>query len=107
MIATLAAIPAERRILVAGEMLELGPEGPALHARCGVAAARAGVDLVIGVRGLAAHLAEAARQAGVTALFVETPAQAGEWLAANLGAGDAVLLKASRGVELERALSNL
>jgi UDP-N-acetylmuramoyl-tripeptide--D-alanyl-D-alanine ligase len=38
---------------------------------------------------------------------VETPEQAGEWLARNLRQGDAVLLKASRGVKLERALEML
>ena len=42
---------------------------------------------------------------GVAAEFVETPEQAGEWLARNLREGDAVLLKASRGVGLERALA--
>ncbi len=35
MIRTLAARPAQRRILVAGEMLELGEHAPALHAACG------------------------------------------------------------------------
>ena len=35
MIRTLAARPAERRILVAGEMLELGEQAPELHAACG------------------------------------------------------------------------
>jgi UDP-N-acetylmuramoyl-tripeptide--D-alanyl-D-alanine ligase len=38
---------------------------------------------------------------------VETPELAGEWLARNLRPGDAVLLKASRGVKLERALEML
>jgi UDP-N-acetylmuramoyl-tripeptide--D-alanyl-D-alanine ligase len=32
---------------------------------------------------------------------------AGRWLQANVHAGDAVLLKASRGVMLERALAGL
>jgi UDP-N-acetylmuramoyl-tripeptide--D-alanyl-D-alanine ligase len=40
----------------------------------------------------------------LTAEFVETPEEAGTWLAANAMKGDAVLLKASRGVKLERAL---
>jgi UDP-N-acetylmuramoyl-tripeptide--D-alanyl-D-alanine ligase len=38
---------------------------------------------------------------------METPEQAGEWLAQNLRHGDAVLLKASRGVKLERVLDLL
>jgi UDP-N-acetylmuramoyl-tripeptide--D-alanyl-D-alanine ligase len=96
-----------RRIVVAGEMLELGPEGEALHAACGQRMAERGVDVVIGVRGLAGGLVEAAKQAGVNAIFVATPEEAGDWLKTNLRAGDVVLLKASRGVKLERALASL
>jgi len=65
------------------------------------------MDMVIGVRGLAAKLVEGAMAAGVAAEFVETPEAAGEWLKANLREGDVVLLKASRGVKLERALEML
>jgi len=104
MIATLAAMPAKRRILVAGEMLELGPESIALHRDCGKAAAEKSIDLVIGVRGNAQFLVEAAREAGALALFLTTPEKAGEWLKAELRPGDAALLKASRGVGLEKAL---
>jgi UDP-N-acetylmuramoyl-tripeptide--D-alanyl-D-alanine ligase len=107
MIATLAAVPAQRRILVAGEMLELGPEAEALHAACGAAAAQAGIHIVLGVRGLARHIVDAARAAGVEALFLETPEEAGAWLRDHLRPADAVLLKASRGVRLERALALL
>jgi UDP-N-acetylmuramoyl-tripeptide--D-alanyl-D-alanine ligase len=105
MIAVLKGMPAQRRILVAGEMLELGAETAALHAACGKAAA--GLDMVVGVRGHARKIVEAAREAGVEALFVETPEEAGAWLRENLRAGDAALLKASRGVRLERALEGL
>jgi UDP-N-acetylmuramoyl-tripeptide--D-alanyl-D-alanine ligase len=107
MIDTLASMPADRRILIAGEMLELGPTADALHRESGRHAAKQKIDLVIGVRGLAQALAEGACGAGVPALFLETPEQAGEWLAKELRPGDAVLLKASRGVKLERALEVL
>ena len=107
MITALRQMPAERRILVAGEMLELGPEAPALHAACGKAAAQAGIDVVVGVRGLARHIVEAACEAGAEALFLETPEAAGAWLREHLRAGDAILLKASRGVRLERTLEAL
>jgi UDP-N-acetylmuramoyl-tripeptide--D-alanyl-D-alanine ligase len=107
MISTLAGMPAQRRILVAGEMLELGVEAAELHAECGRAAAAARLDIAIGVRGAASELVSAARQSGIEAIFVETPEAAGEWLRGNLRAGDAVLLKASRGVRLERALEIL
>jgi UDP-N-acetylmuramoyl-tripeptide--D-alanyl-D-alanine ligase len=104
MIDTLASMPAKRRILVAGEMLELGPTGESLHRDCGRHAAEKKIDIVIGVRGLAKALAEAACGAGVQSRFAETAEEAGEWLARELRPGDAVLLKASRGVKLERAL---
>ncbi len=107
MIDTLASMKAERRILVVGEMLELGPTAEALHRQCGKHAADKKIDMVIGVRGMARAVAEAACGSGTQAQFVETPEQAGEWLAHNLRPGDAVLLKASRGVKLERALDML
>jgi UDP-N-acetylmuramoyl-tripeptide--D-alanyl-D-alanine ligase len=107
MIATLAGMPAQRRILVAGEMLELGREAEALHAACGTAAAQAGIDIVLGVRGLARAIVEAAQKSGAEALFLDSAESAGAWLRENLRKGDAVLLKASRGVRLERALDAL
>jgi UDP-N-acetylmuramoyl-tripeptide--D-alanyl-D-alanine ligase len=57
------------------------------------------------VRGNGEEIAQGAAAGGVAAEFVETPEQAGEWLAGNLRAQDVVLLKASRGVGLERALA--
>jgi UDP-N-acetylmuramoyl-tripeptide--D-alanyl-D-alanine ligase len=110
MVDALLAMPAAnegRHIVVAGEMLELGVEGEALHTACGQRMAARGVDVVIGVRGLAEALVHGVVQAGGDALFVATPEEAGAWLKENLRPGDAVLLKASRGVRLERALSSL
>ena len=110
MVDALLAMPVAnegRHIVVAGEMLELGTEGEALHRACGQRMAARGVDVVVGVRGLAKGLVEGAAQGGANALFVATPEDAGVWLKANLRPGDAVLLKASRGVRLERALASL
>jgi UDP-N-acetylmuramoyl-tripeptide--D-alanyl-D-alanine ligase len=107
MIDTLASIPAKRRILIAGEMLELGPTAESLHRESGMHAAEKKIDVVIGVRGLAQALAEGACGGGVQSQFLETPEQAGEWLARELRSGDAVLVKASRGVKLEKALEGL
>jgi len=108
MIRTLAARPATgRRILVAGEMLELGDHGPALHIDCGRAAAEAGLDLVVAVQGNAEHLATAACAGGVPAVFLRDAEAAGQWLIENLRSGDVVLVKGSRGVHLERAIESL
>jgi UDP-N-acetylmuramoyl-tripeptide--D-alanyl-D-alanine ligase len=104
MIRTLASRPAQRRILIAGEMLELGEQAPKLHAACGKAAADAGLDVVLGVRGNAQHLAAAACWGGVASLFLPDAEAAGEWLVENLREGDSVLVKGSRGVHLERAI---
>lgn len=101
---TLAAMPARRRIVVAGEMLELGPSGEQLHRDCGHHIAGSELDFLLGVRGLAKPMVEAALKAGMKADFVATPEEAGEWLARETRDGDAVLLKASRGVKLEKAL---
>ena len=108
MIGTLAARPARgRRILVAGEMLEMGEHGPALHIDCGRAAAAAGLDVVVAVQGNAEHLATAACAGGVPSVFLRDAATAGQWLVDNLRAGDVVLVKGSRGVHLERAIDVL
>ena len=105
MIRTLASRPAKgRRILVAGEMLELGENSSRLHAECGRAAAEAGIDLVAAVHGQAEHLATAACAAGVASIFLPDAEAAGHWLAQNLRPGDVVLVKGSRGVHLERAI---
>jgi UDP-N-acetylmuramoyl-tripeptide--D-alanyl-D-alanine ligase len=101
---TLAAMPARRRIVVAGEMLELGTTGEQLHRECGRYMAGRELDFLLGVRGLAKPMVEAAGEAGMKAEFVATPEEAGEWLARETREGDVVLLKASRGVKLERAL---
>ncbi|MGA8539590.1 MAG: UDP-N-acetylmuramoyl-tripeptide--D-alanyl-D-alanine ligase [Terriglobales bacterium] len=101
---TLSAMPARRRIVVAGEMLELGETGEQLHRDCGHYVSGKKLDFLLGVRGLAKAMVEAASGAGMKAEFVATPEEAGEWLARETREGDAVLLKASRGVKLEKAL---
>jgi UDP-N-acetylmuramoyl-tripeptide--D-alanyl-D-alanine ligase len=101
---TLAAMPGRRRIVVAGEMLELGNTSEELHRECGHYMAGGKFDFLLGVRGLAKAMVEAAREAGIAAEFVATPEEAGEWLARETRDEDVVLLKASRGVKLEKAL---
>jgi UDP-N-acetylmuramoyl-tripeptide--D-alanyl-D-alanine ligase len=107
MVDALMAMPAERHIVVAGEMLELGLEAESLHAACGLRMAERGVGMVVGVRGVAEAMVSAAQEGGAEALFVAGADEAGEWMKANVRVGDAVLLKASRGVRLERALAVL
>jgi UDP-N-acetylmuramoyl-tripeptide--D-alanyl-D-alanine ligase len=101
MIDVLAQTPAGRRIAVLGEMLELGHAAEDLHRQVGRYAAGHGVDLLIGVRGYARAMVEAA---GPGAVFFEDPAAAGEHARATARPGDAILFKGSRGVQVERAL---
>lgn len=104
MVDALAAMKAGRRIVVAGEMLELGPAAEEMHRAAGRHIAEKKIDVLVGVRGLAQAVVDGARQAGAAAEFVATPEEAGEWLARETHDGDVVLLKASRGVKLEKAL---
>ncbi len=103
---TLAAMPARRRIVVAGEMLELGATGEQIHRESGRYIAGKNVDFLLGVRGLAMPMIEAALAAGLKAKFVATPEEAGDWLARETREGDVVLLKGSRGVKLEKTLES-
>ena len=107
MVAALRNSAASRRILVAGEMLELGADAAMLHEECGRAAALSGIDVIVGVRGHASELVQAAREAGAEAVFFDDAEGAGKWLLSNLRAGDLALLKGSRGVRLERVLEAL
>ncbi len=106
MVDALAAMNAKRRIVVAGEMLELGPLAEELHQASGRHAGEKKIDVLLGVRGLGQKIVDGARETGTEALFVATPEEAGEWLARETREGDVVLLKASRGVKLEKALES-
>ena len=103
MVEALATMAANRRIVVAGEMLELGPMGEELHRESGRQIANCHIDVLLGVRGQAQAMVDAAGKAGMRAEFVATPEEAGEWLAREVRDGDVILLKASRGVKLEKA----
>ena len=89
-------------------MLELGEQGSEMHRHCGREIAAAGVDRVIGVRGLANELVSGAKDAGLLkSTFSETPEAAADVLLAELQAGDLVLIKGSRGVRTERIVEKL
>jgi UDP-N-acetylmuramoyl-tripeptide--D-alanyl-D-alanine ligase len=100
----------QRKILVAGEMLELGPEGPELHRECGREAAKAGLASVIAVQGQSTEILEGALAAGMDRSrlkFARDAVQAGDLIARMVKKGDVVLIKGSRGVKLEQVLNTL
>src|SRR5579872_5091425 len=80
MVDALATMGARRRIVVAGEMLELGPAAEEMHRQAGRHVAERKIDVLLGVRGLAQSTVDAAKQAGIRAEFVASPEEAGEWL---------------------------
>jgi UDP-N-acetylmuramoyl-tripeptide--D-alanyl-D-alanine ligase len=98
-----AGVNAMRRIVIAGEMLELGPEEAALHREAGREIGGTGVNVVWGVRGLAAAIVAGAQETGVTeARFFETSEDAARALVAEVKEGDLVLVKGSRGVATDK-----
>jgi UDP-N-acetylmuramoyl-tripeptide--D-alanyl-D-alanine ligase len=107
MLDVLREIPAQRRIAVLGEMLELGRWSEGLHREVGRYAARCGLSVLVGIRGEASALLEGALEAGLrkdAAYFFSDPVEAGEWLRGVARPGDAILFKGSRGTRVEMAL---
>ncbi|MEP6568463.1 MAG: UDP-N-acetylmuramoyl-tripeptide--D-alanyl-D-alanine ligase [Acidobacteriota bacterium] len=100
---TEAGVNATRRIVIAGEMLELGPEEVTLHREAGREIGRTGVNVLWGVQGLGAEIVAGAAEAGVTdTRFFETSDEAAAALIAELSEGDLVLVKGSRGVATDK-----
>jgi UDP-N-acetylmuramoyl-tripeptide--D-alanyl-D-alanine ligase len=107
MVDVLAAEPAQRRIAVLGEMLELGSRTGPLHRDLGRHVAESGIDVLVSLRGAARFTTEEAVKAGMSggaAHFFEDSAQAGNFLKTIALPGDAILFKGSRGVHVELAL---
>jgi UDP-N-acetylmuramoyl-tripeptide--D-alanyl-D-alanine ligase len=111
MIDVAASRASGRRVVAAGEMLELGGHGPEMHRKCGRDIAALGVDVLIGVRGLASELVAGALECTGNAprltSFCETPEEAAEMLVAGAVPGDVILVKGSRGVRMEIVVERL
>jgi UDP-N-acetylmuramyl pentapeptide synthase len=93
----LAVSAAARRVAVLGDMLELGPDEERLHAEIGAHARERGVDVLVTVGPLAAHMAEGYGEA----IALPDAQVAAQTVPGLLEPGDTVLVKASRGVGLE------
>ena len=98
-----AAYPGERRVAVLGDMRELGPEWPRFHREGGEHAARLGFA-VAGVGELARELVAGA---GAGAVWLPDADAAADWAAGEVRSGDVVLVKASRGVGLDKVVRRL
>lgn len=97
-----------RKIVIAGEMLELGPDAQRLHSETGERIAQKGVDILIGVRGYARDLVDGAKNARLADVrFAVDSDAAGEMLVEIVAEGDVILVKGSRGVRTERVIEKL
>jgi UDP-N-acetylmuramoyl-tripeptide--D-alanyl-D-alanine ligase len=108
-VVALTLLPGRRRVAFLGDMLELGASGPDRHREGGRALAGR-VDVLAGVGPLAKHLLEGAAEAGFPTGALHHFDDAAAAAAAAGGIvrpGDAVLVKASRGVRLEAVVDAL
>jgi len=100
-----------RKVAVLGEMLELGDHADELHRECGKAAAEAGVDRLFVIGGAPARaLGDAALEAGLTPSTVTwfpRSEDAASAVVADIGPGDAVLVKGSRGIRTDVIVDRL
>ena len=107
---TLRALPAARKFIVAGDMLELGPDAVRYHQELGRALAElAPAALVtVGTLGAGSRRGRGARRPARGSVFsCATPEAAAETLHPLLRAGDVVLLKGSHGMALEKCCAAL
>ncbi len=98
------------RILVLGEMAELGEEAAELHRRVGRLVAESGIDRFVTVGALAARASEAAAAGGMPfdrVDAVESASAIAPRLEPFLEPGDLVLVKGSRRAALERVVEEL
>lgn len=111
MIEVLAGVSdAKRRILVAGEMLELGIQSDSLHAQCGSFAADLGLNMIVGVQGAARELVHAAIESGMPesqTRFYDDSDSAAEFICGAMRPGDLLLVKGSRGVRTDTIVKSL
>jgi len=97
-----------RRIVLAGEMLELGPDSPQMHREAGHDIAELGIEVLWGVRGLAEDLVAGARDRGLTATrFFGSSDTAAAEIVNEVREGDLILVKGSRSVETDKVVKAL
>lgn len=99
-----------KKIAVLGDMLELGPNAAQMHENVGGFVARQGIDQLVACGPLGKSLAKGAREAGqdpAHIMEVSDAKAAADAVKAIAKSGDVVLIKASRGMKLERVVDAL
>ena len=96
------------KIAVLGDMFELGPFAPTLHAGVGTYLAKAGIDCLLAVGDLARHIYQAAQEAGLADAYWCLTKEEAEPILEQLVRPDAtILVKASRGMAFEELVDYL
>jgi UDP-N-acetylmuramoyl-tripeptide--D-alanyl-D-alanine ligase len=97
-----------RRIVIAGEMLELGADAQELHRQAGREIVAAGIDVLWGVRGLARDMIDGAIDAGLSeARFFDSSEEVARAIVDAVQTDDLVLVKGSRGVATDKVVAAL
>ena len=98
----------KRRLVIAGEMLELGPDSPQMHREAGHEIGRLGIEVLWGVRGFAKEIVAGAQEQGTTSTkFFESSEAAAAAILEEARAGDLILVKGSRSVETDKVVAAL
>lgn len=101
----LTDIAGKRRLAVLGDMLELGAASVEAHQNVGRWAAEAGIFAVIVLGSMAKYIAAAAKEGGVPKVVEASSHQeAAAALRGMLQAGDTILFKGSRGMQMEKVI---
>ncbi|CAN5795736.1 UDP-N-acetylmuramoyl-tripeptide--D-alanyl-D-alanine ligase [soil metagenome] len=99
---------AKRKIVIAGEMRELGADAARIHFETGRLIAEIGVEKLVGVEGFARNMIEGAKTINnLETEFYENSTVAGEHFVNHLQVGDLVLIKGSRGVRTEKVIEKI
>jgi UDP-N-acetylmuramoyl-tripeptide--D-alanyl-D-alanine ligase len=97
-----------KRVLILGDMGEVGDQGPAFHAEVGRFAAEQRIDLLVAMGEACRDAVRACAAASGRAVHVDSPAAAVDALMQEQpGAGDTVLVKGSRFMAMERVVEDI
>ncbi|HWP51683.1 MAG TPA: UDP-N-acetylmuramoyl-tripeptide--D-alanyl-D-alanine ligase [Clostridia bacterium] len=97
-----------RRILVLSDMLELGPNAPAMHAECGAFIARQDINLLMACGSLSEHTVNGADKAGMErCCHYDSKDRLAQELIKAVRPGDVIWFKASRGMRMEDVIQQL
>ena len=107
-VSVLADSQSSCKVAILGDMLELGPFAPALHAGVGEYLGEAGIDCLVAVGELAEHIAQGARESGVPLVIQCQDREEAKTVLSQVVRPDCtVLVKASRGMKLEEITARL